>query len=293
MRAVHLGVGKVLLTFEHSAKSSGMTGFLTQSPWSLHRKTIPVCSSVAVHLLLLLLLASFRNTPLPLTKEAGKTGNEISVVNLNQPMLPVAVPVSSSTKEHEVLPKTVVVEKADLVVERKKVTSQKPQVKEATTADNQPVRPRPAVKPALLPVSPDKLQQTERAQQTTLSRSSSAPVNAGSGGNAAAGGESTSGHAAKGAGNEMTSRVRALNRRVNYPARARSMGVEGKVKVQFDISASGTIKNIQILAEDPAGVFSGDLRRDITRWRYDITGEVKNQIVTVIYKLDGRIQVIN
>ncbi|MDO6406506.1 TonB family protein [Pantoea phytobeneficialis] len=270
-----------------------MAGFVTQSPWSLYRKTFPVCFSVAVHLLLLVLLASFRNTPLPLTNEAGKTGNEISVVNLNQPMLPVAVPVSSSPEEQGVLPKTIVVDKADIVVERKKVTSQKPPVTKATTADSQPVRPRPVVKPVLLPVSPDKLQQTEHAQQTTLSSSSSAPVNAGSGGNAALGGESTSGHAAKGAGNETTPRVRALNRRVNYPARARSMGVEGRVKVQFDISASGTIKNIQILAEDPAGVFSSDLRRDITRWRYDITGEVKNQIVTVIYKLDGRIQVIN
>ncbi|WP_235056582.1 TonB family protein [Pantoea sp. AS-PWVM4] len=270
-----------------------MAGFLTQSPWSLYRKTFPVFSSVAVHLLLLVLLASFRNTPLPLTNEAGKTGNEISVVNLNQPMLPVATPVLSSPEEQVVLPKTVVVDKADIVVERKNVTSQKPPVTKATTVDNQPARPRPVVKPILLPASPDKHQQTELAQQTTLSSSSSAPVNAGSGGNVAAGGESTSGHAAKGAGNETTTRVRALNRRVNYPARARSMGVEGRVKVQFDISASGTIKNIQILAEDPAGVFSSDLRRDITRWRYDITGEVKNQIVTVIYKLDGRIQVIN
>lgn len=290
---MHLGAGKVLLTSDYSVKSSGTAGFLTQSPWFSHRKALSVCSSVAAHLLLLVLLASFRNTPLPIKNEAGHAGNEISVVNLNQAMLPVVEPQPSLPSPQVTLPKTVVVSKAEIVVERQKPATQHPPVKKAMTTENQPVRSRPVVKPVLQPVTTDMQRQAEPAPQKVLSESTTATVTSGSGGDAAPGGESTSGHAVKGAGNATTSRVRVLNRRVNYPARARSMGVEGRVKVQFDISASGTIKNIQILAEDPAGVFSGDLRRDITRWRYDITGEVKNQIVTVIYKLDGRIQVIN
>lgn len=290
---VHLGAGKVLLTSDYSVKSSGTAGFLTQSPWFSHRKALSVCSSVAAHILLLVSLTCFRNTPLPIKNESGHAGNEISIVNLNLAMLPVFEPLPSLPEPEVTLPKTVVIKKAEIVVEREKPATKHPPVKKAITTDNQPVRLRPVVKPVLQPVTTDMRRQVEPSQQKALSESMTAAVASASGGDAAPGGESTSGHAAKGAGNETTSRVRVLNRRVNYPARARSMGVEGRVKVQFDISAFGTIKNIQILAEDPAGVFSGDLRRDITRWRYDITGEVKNQIVTVIYKLDGRIQVIN
>ena len=40
-------------------------------------------------------------------------------------------------------------------------------------------------------------------------------------------------------------------------------------------------------------VFSSDLRRDISRWRYVTTGPVNDQVVTVIFKIDGRIQLIS
>lgn len=270
-----------MLTSDYSVRSSGTADFLTQSPMSIYRKAISVCSSVAAHLLLLVFLASSRNTPLLIPTGAGKAGSEISVVNLNQAIMPVAVPLPSLPQALVALPKTVVVDRADIVVERKKVTTAKPSMTKVVT-DSHPVRPRPEAKSVLQPVP---------TKQTATSAAAAASVMSGRGGDAAADGESTSGRAMKGGGSETTPQVRVLNRRVNYPARARSMGLEGRVKVQFDITASGTIRNIQILAEDPAGVFSSDLRRDITRWRYDITGEVKNQIVTVIYKLDGRIQV--
>ncbi|STV68242.1 putative ABC transporter [Klebsiella pneumoniae] len=50
---------------------------------------------------------------------------------------------------------------------------------------------------------------------------------------------------------------------------------------------------IRILAESPRDVFSSDLRRDISRWRYVTTGPVNDQVVTVIFKIDGRIQLIS
>lgn len=90
-----------------------------------------------------------------------------------------------------------------------------------------------------------------------------------------------------------TSDFKALNRRLNYPNRARSLGVEGRIRVQFDITSSGTISNIQVLSETPAGVFTDSVLKDMARWRYQTTGEVKNQIVSIVFKLDGRVVLDN
>jgi TonB family C-terminal domain len=192
----------------------------------------------------------------------------------------------------------VVAEHAEIVVAQKPVTPEKPIVKKAPPRQTKPVeKPRPAVekvKPAA-PVVVSAPSEAARAvgPVTTAAASPSAGVSQPSSGSAQKVGESAAGNAEKGAGSATSTRFRILHRRVNYPTRARSMGVEGQVRVKYDVTASGTITNIQILAENPPDVFSSDLRRDISRWRYDTTGELKNQIVTVIFKIDGRIQVIN
>ncbi|MFV0467296.1 MAG: TonB family protein [Dysgonomonas sp.] len=87
--------------------------------------------------------------------------------------------------------------------------------------------------------------------------------------------------------------LKAIQRRLNYPARARSLGVEGRISVQFDITSSGTVSNIQILSENPTGVFTDSVLKDMARWRYQTTGEVKNQIVSIVFKLDGRVVLDN
>lgn len=87
--------------------------------------------------------------------------------------------------------------------------------------------------------------------------------------------------------------LKALNRRLNYPTRARSMGIEGRVRVQFDISSSGTLFNIRILSENPTGVFTDAVIKDMARWRYQTTREVKNQVVNIVFKLDGRVVLDN
>lgn len=91
----------------------------------------------------------------------------------------------------------------------------------------------------------------------------------------------------------QTAEFKALNRRLNYPTRARSLGVEGRIRVQFDITSNGTISNIQVLSETPAGVFTDSVLKDMARWRYQTTGEVKNQIVSIVFKLDGRVVLDN
>lgn len=87
--------------------------------------------------------------------------------------------------------------------------------------------------------------------------------------------------------------LKALNRRLNYPTRARSLGVEGRVRVQFDITSNGTVTNIRVVSENPVGVFTDSVVKDMARWRYQTTGEVKNQIVNIVFKLDGRVVLDN
>nr|7ZC8_A Chain A, Protein TonB [Pectobacterium carotovorum]7ZC8_B Chain B, Protein TonB [Pectobacterium carotovorum] len=84
---------------------------------------------------------------------------------------------------------------------------------------------------------------------------------------------------------------RALHRRVNYPSRAKALGVEGKVRVKFDITGSGTVTNVQVLSETPDGVFGDDVVKDMARWRYRTEAPVENQVVSIVFKLNGHIRV--
>ncbi|MFT4021890.1 MAG: TonB family protein [Acinetobacter sp.] len=87
--------------------------------------------------------------------------------------------------------------------------------------------------------------------------------------------------------------VKALTRRVNYPIRAKSLGVEGRVKVLFDITENGTVQNIRILSESPPDVFASNVKKDMTRWRYQTSRALSNQTVTIIFKLDGHVKLEN
>lgn len=91
----------------------------------------------------------------------------------------------------------------------------------------------------------------------------------------------------------ITAELKPIQRRLSYPNRARSLGVEGRVRVQFDISRSGTLLNIRILSENPVGVFTESILKDMSRWRYQTSSDVKNQVVNIVFKLDGRVALDN
>lgn len=91
----------------------------------------------------------------------------------------------------------------------------------------------------------------------------------------------------------ITAELKPIQRRLSYPNRARSLGVEGQVRVQFDISRSGTLLNIRILSENPVGVFTESILKDMSRWRYQTSSDVKNQVVNIVFKLDGRVALDN
>lgn len=200
---------------------------------------------------------------------------EPSVTLPSQPTAVIKLPVA------EPKPVTVAVEKKPLAREKKppEKTRQEPRVSQQSQV--KPVEKQPPSQTAAREVS------------DTPSLNSSATSSMSSGAVTAKTGESDSGQAKQGAGSANTQRLKALHRRVNYPARAKSMGVEGKVRVKFDITGSGTVTNIRVLSENPDGVFGDDVMKDMARWRYQTQTSVENQVVSIVFKLDGRIQFDN
>lgn len=54
----------------------------------------------------------------------------------------------------------------------------------------------------------------------------------------------------------------------DYPHRALTRGIEGYVELIFDVTATGTTVNIQVIAADPEGLFDRAAIRAIQNWKY-------------------------
>ncbi|MGL4858705.1 MAG: TonB family protein, partial [Enterobacteriaceae bacterium] len=74
-----------------------------------------------------------------------------------------------------------------------------------------------------------------------------------------------------------------------YPQRARVLGIEGEVKVQFDVDGSGQIDNIRIMTPQADPLFIREVRKVMRRWRYESLAS-KNLLVTIEFKINGDVQ---
>jgi periplasmic protein TonB len=54
----------------------------------------------------------------------------------------------------------------------------------------------------------------------------------------------------------------------DYPPRALARGVEGYVRVEMDIDASGSVRDPRVVSASPTGVFDAAVIRAVRRWRY-------------------------
>jgi len=70
-----------------------------------------------------------------------------------------------------------------------------------------------------------------------------------------------------------------------YPRKAAIEGVEGSVKIKFDIDNFGHPFNVEVLKSLPAGVFDKDALTAANKWRFENNKGQKNMIYTMEYKL--------
>lgn len=66
-----------------------------------------------------------------------------------------------------------------------------------------------------------------------------------------------------------------------YPLHAARRGIEGEVRVQFLVTAQGTVQDIEILAADPEKVFDQSVIDCVSRWRFE-PGRVQGIPVTAL-----------
>lgn len=67
-----------------------------------------------------------------------------------------------------------------------------------------------------------------------------------------------------------------------YPAKASALGIEGRVKVVFDVNDDGRIANIVFLQATPPNVFEHDTKVALRKWRY-ATGHAQKKLELTIY----------
>lgn len=53
-----------------------------------------------------------------------------------------------------------------------------------------------------------------------------------------------------------------------YPMRARRKGLEGWVRVSFDVDTKGHVNNLTVLEAKPLGIFDKSVIRCVSKWRY-------------------------
>lgn len=78
-----------------------------------------------------------------------------------------------------------------------------------------------------------------------------------------------------------------------YPEQAKAAGVQGWVKVGYDIGADGAVENLVLLASQPPGVFDHAALKAVAQWRYRpalVDGAPKRMsgvVSTLRFELEG------
>lgn len=77
-----------------------------------------------------------------------------------------------------------------------------------------------------------------------------------------------------------------------YPMRAQTIGIEGKVVVHYDIDVYGRVINIRIVEAKPNAIFNQSVQHAMRHWKYEAR-PAKNLTITIIFKQDAPVIIQN
>ncbi len=149
-----------------------------------------------------------------------------------KPLLKKQEPKPPVKKKETVLPKT-----GDIAVPK--------------TVTKSPVKPEPYIPPKL--VNPFQNAPLTSAKSQTAPAKKPAAAKSGDGGNP------------KGGSSGVVPLVRV---KPSYPARAMSRRIEGWVKIEFTVTASGSVSNPAVVGASPAGMFEDAALDAIRKWKF-------------------------
>ncbi|CQI94357.1 TonB protein [Yersinia rohdei] len=245
------------------------------------RLTWPLAFSVGIHgsvIAALLYVSVEQMQPQPEIEDAPLAVTMVNIATFAAPQPAAAEPQSEpepaeeAPPEPEVLPEPVPVAIPEPVKPKpkpvKKPEVKKPEVKKEVKKTE--VK-KPDVKKTVAPPDDNVFKSDEPALVSTNAPVKSAP-------SASVPGAST------------TSGPKALSKaKPTYPARALALGIEGQVKVQFDIDEGGRVTNVRILEATPRNIFEREVKQVMRKWRYEAVA-AKNYVTTVVFKIDGNME---
>lgn len=77
---------------------------------------------------------------------------------------------------------------------------------------------------------------------------------------------------------------------IQYPKRALDRGLEGRVKVKYDVNAAGKVENIRIIDATPKNIFDREVKLSMKKWRYEAK-IAKDLFAVIIFKFNGETEV--
>ncbi|MGK4477595.1 TonB system transport protein TonB [Yersinia enterocolitica] len=230
------------------------------------RLTWPLAFSVGIHGSVIAALLYVSVEQMRIQPEIEDAPIAVTMVNIDtfaapQPAAaePEPEPIEEAPPEPEVLPDPVPVPIPEPV---------KPKPKPVKKEVKKPEAKKPDVKKTVAPPDDKPFKSEEPALVSTNAPVKSAPK-------ASVPGVSTS------TGPKALSKAKPT-----YPARALALGVEGQVKVQYDIDENGRVTNVRILEATPRNTFEREVKQVMRKWRFEAVA-AKDYVTTVVFKIGG------